>query len=77
MVHPRNNDYNVHFQVDALIQVPCCREAKQSEWRTKQQMAKREEVSHKLSAAQAAEDEKMAAFRAIVAQGPISIPRRQ
>lgn len=58
-------------------QLSRCREAKRSEWRTKQQMVKREEVSHKLSVAQAAEDEKMAAFRAIVAQGPISIPKRQ
>jgi hypothetical protein len=53
------------------------REAKRSDWRAKQQLARQEEVSHKLSAAQAAEDAKMAAFRAIIAQGPITIPKRQ
>lgn len=54
-----------------------CREAKRSEWRTKQQMAKQEQVNQKLSAAQAAEDAKMATFRAMVAQGPITIAKRQ
>jgi len=43
----------------------------------KQQLAKQEEVSHKLQAAQAVEDAKMAAFRALASQGPISIPKRQ
>ncbi|CAL8471137.1 g10679 [Coccomyxa elongata] len=62
---------------DDSLEAARAREAKRSEWRTKQQMVKREEVSHKLSVAQATEDEKMAAFRAIVAQGPISIPKRQ
>lgn len=62
---------------DILGGLLCCREAKRSDWRTKQQMAKREEVNHKLSAAQAAEDAKMAAFRALAAKGPISIPKRQ
>ncbi|EIE20044.1 hypothetical protein COCSUDRAFT_48583 [Coccomyxa subellipsoidea C-169] len=62
---------------DDSLEAAKAREAKRSDWRMKQQMAKREEVNHKLSAAQAAEDAKMAAFRAIVAQGPISIPKRQ
>ena len=53
-----------------------CREAKQNEWRNRKTAAKQEEMHHKLTAAQAAEAEKMAQFRALVAQGPISIARR-
>ena len=53
-----------------------CREAKRGEWRAKQQVAQREEVHHKVAAAQAAEDAKMAAFRALAAKGPISIAKR-
>ena len=52
------------------------REAKRGEWRAKQQIAQREEVNHKVAAAQAAEDAKMAAFRALAAKGPISIAKR-
>lgn len=40
-------------------------------------MAKREQLSQKLSAAQAEEEAKMAQFRALLARGPISIPKRQ
>ena len=52
------------------------REAKRGEWRAKQQMAKQEEVHHRVAAAQAAEDAKMAAFRAMAAKGPITIAKR-
>lgn len=39
-------------------------------------MVRDEQMSNKLSAAQEAEAEKMAQFRALIAQGPISIARR-
>jgi hypothetical protein len=67
-----------------VLLTPCagwlrCREAKRADWRTKQQAAKKEELAHKLSAAAAAEADKMAQFRALVAAqgGKISIPKRQ
>lgn len=39
-------------------------------------MVREEQMQHKLTAAQEAEAEKMAQFRALLAQGPISIARR-
>ncbi|KAF8072677.1 SCI1 [Scenedesmus sp. PABB004] len=55
------------------------REAKRVEWRDRKFAAKREEIAAKLSAAAAAEAEKMAAFRALVANqgGRMVIPKRQ
>ena len=55
----------------------CCREAKQNEWRNRRELAKREELGHKLSAFQAQEDAKIAQFKALLQQGPITIPKRQ
>lgn len=57
----------------------CCSEAKRQEWRSKQQVAKKEELAVKLSAAAQAEADKMAQFRALVAAqgGKIAIPKRQ
>jgi hypothetical protein len=52
------------------------REAKRGEWRAKQQAVRQEGVHHALAAAQAAEDAKMAAFRAMAAKGPITIAKR-
>lgn len=52
------------------------REARQHEWQRNKQLVKREELSAKLASAQAKEDEKMAMFRAMVQQGPITIPKR-
>ncbi|WIA28710.1 hypothetical protein OEZ86_011246 [Tetradesmus obliquus] len=55
------------------------REAKRQEWRSRQSAAKKEELAGKLSAAAAAEADKMAQFRALVAAqgGRISIAKRQ
>lgn len=39
-------------------------------------MVREEQMRHKLSAAQEAEEQKMAQFRALLAQGPITIARR-
>ncbi len=47
------------------------------DFRTKQQLAKREDLALRATAAQAAEEDKMAMFRSLVARGPIAIPRRQ
>ena len=52
------------------------REAKQNEWKTRKNMVREEQMNQKLTAAQEAEAEKMAQFRALLAQGPISIARR-
>lgn len=53
------------------------REARKTEWRDKTSLAKREQVQHKLAAAQQEENEKMAVFRSLVAQGPITIRKRE
>ncbi|KAI8466459.1 MAG: hypothetical protein J3K34DRAFT_524543 [Monoraphidium minutum] len=53
------------------------REAAFTARRTQRDAAKREVLSAKLSAAQAEEAAKMAQFRALLAHGPISIPKRQ
>lgn len=53
------------------------REARRTEWRDKAQLAKREQLEQKISAAQEAENEKMAMFRSLVAQGPITIRKRE
>jgi hypothetical protein len=52
------------------------RELRRQDWRGKQLMARQEEVQHRLSAAANAEADKMAQFRALVAQGPIQIRKR-
>ncbi len=52
------------------------REAKQGEWQRNKQLVRREDLSHRVAAAQAKEDEKMAAFRALANQGPITIAKR-
>jgi hypothetical protein len=41
------------------------------------QVAKREELTQKLTAAQAAEEAKMAQFRALLQHGPITIAKRR
>jgi hypothetical protein len=55
-----------------------CREAKRQEGRSRQSAAKKEELAGKLSAAAAAEADKMAQFRALVAAqgGRITIAKR-
>lgn len=53
------------------------REARKTEWRDKAQLAKREQLEQKISAQQQAENEKMAMFRSLVAQGPITIRKRE
>jgi hypothetical protein len=52
------------------------REARQEAWQRNKQLVKREELSAKLASAQAKEDEKMAQFRAMLQQGPITIQKR-
>ncbi|KAK3282310.1 hypothetical protein CYMTET_9946 [Cymbomonas tetramitiformis] len=44
--------------------------------REQQRQLKNSEANERVSAAQAAEDARMAQFRALVASGPISIPKR-
>lgn len=53
------------------------REAKREEGARLRTLAKHEEIAQRAAAAQAKEDERMAAFRALVSQGPITIARRQ
>ncbi|KAK9819276.1 hypothetical protein WJX81_004655 [Elliptochloris bilobata] len=53
------------------------RDTRRMDNRTKQQLAKREDLAIRATAAQAAEEDKMAMFRKLVAQGPIAIPKRQ
>jgi len=53
------------------------RDTRRVDFRTKQQLAKREDLALRATAAQAAEEDKMAMFRSLVARGPIAIPRRQ
>lgn len=53
------------------------REASYNARRNQRDLAKREQLTQKLSAAQEAEAAKMAQFRALLAHGPISIPKRQ
>lgn len=53
------------------------REATYNARRNQRDAARREQLTQKLSAAQAGEDAKMAQFRALLAHGPISIPKRQ
>lgn len=55
----------------------CCREAAYNAKRAQREAAKREGLAQKLSQAQAEEEAKMAQFRALLAKGPISIPKRQ
>ena len=52
------------------------REAKRTAWRDSKKLAAQEQLQHKLSAAQAEENDKMAMFRSLVAQGPITIRKR-
>lgn len=53
-----------------------CREAQQAQRRAMQQAAKADSLAQKASAAAAKEDDRMAAFRALAAAGPITIPKR-
>ncbi|GAX79248.1 hypothetical protein CEUSTIGMA_g6688.t1 [Chlamydomonas eustigma] len=53
------------------------REARREESFRNRSLLKKEELSQRLSEAQAAEDAKMAGFRALLAQGPITIAKRQ
>ena len=46
------------------------------QWKARKGAVRQQEMQQKLTAAQEAEAEKMAQFRALVAQGPISIARR-
>lgn len=52
------------------------REAGRASWKSKQQLARQDVASQRLAAAQAEENDKMAAFRALVAKGPITIRKR-
>ncbi|KAK9830029.1 hypothetical protein WJX72_009298 [[Myrmecia] bisecta] len=52
------------------------RQERQTDWRSKQQAVRQEGLNHRVAAAQAADDEKMAQFRALLSAGPIQIPKR-
>jgi hypothetical protein len=53
------------------------REGKREQMRRHRGAAKVEEVQHRAAQYQAAEDAKMTQFRALLASGPITIPKRQ
>ena len=53
------------------------REGKREQMRRHRGAAKVEEVQHRAAQYQAAEDAKMVQFRALLASGPITIPKRQ
>ena len=65
--------------VSPVLSGPECvrRDARRVDKRTQQQLAKRDDLAMRATAAQAAEEDKMAMFRKLVAQGPIAIPKRQ
>lgn len=52
------------------------REAAAASRRNQRQAVAKEQLASKLAAAQAAEDAKMAQFRALLSQGPITIAKR-
>ncbi len=54
-----------------------CREARRGDWRQRQQAVRQEAVQAKLAQAQAEEDAKLDRFRALLAQGPLQIQKRQ
>ncbi|KAF5829590.1 hypothetical protein DUNSADRAFT_15872 [Dunaliella salina] len=62
---------------DDSIAAARAREASRQSAQRNRQLLKQEDVSHRAAAAQAKEDEKMAAFRALVQQGPIQIRKRE
>ncbi len=53
------------------------RVALKGDYRAKQQLARREDLAVRASAAQAKEEDRMAMFRNMVAKGPIAIHKRQ
>lgn len=68
---------NAHVYSPSAVWHVCCREAKRAENARNRALLKAEEVQAKAVAAQAKEDERMAAFRALVEKGPITIAKRQ
>ncbi len=52
-------------------------ESKREEKFRNNALLKREQLTARVAQAQAEEDAKMAGFRAMLAQGPITIPKRQ
>lgn len=67
-----------HLMTQGDFCVLHCREAQRQEWRAKKQVAKKEELSAKLSAAAQAEAAKMEQFRQLLAAqgGAITIAKR-
>lgn len=53
-----------------------CREAQRMQRLATHRAAKADDMAQRVSAAAAKEDDRMAAFRALAAAGPISIPKR-
>lgn len=54
-----------------------CRETRKDDWRSRQQAARQEDTARRAAEATAKEDAKMAAFRSMLAGGPITIAKRQ
>ena len=71
-------DLDIHF-TGRLSKHSCgvVRVAVKGDYRAKQQLARREDLAVRASAAQAKEEDRMAMFRNMVAKGPIAIPKRQ
>jgi hypothetical protein len=57
--------------------VGTCREAQRQQYRGRRQNVQAAGVQQRVAEAAAAEADKMAAFKALLAQGPIQIPKRQ
>ncbi|GAB4815831.1 hypothetical protein N2152v2_002877 [Parachlorella kessleri] len=53
------------------------REARRTDWRSRQAVARQEATQARLAQAQAQEDAKLDKFRALLAQGPLQIAKRQ
>lgn len=53
-----------------------CRETRKDDWRSRQQAARQEDTARRAAEATAKEDAKMAAFRSMLAGGPITIAKR-
>ena len=54
-----------------------CRQSRQQVWQERKKTVQQSELERRQAVLQAAEDDKMAQFRALAASGPITIPKRQ
>ena len=69
-----------HAQLLALCdtdKLNVCRQGRQQAWQQRKKTVQQSELERRQAVLRAAEDDKMAQFRALAAAGPITIPERQ